>query len=61
MWDLVVAGTGNYALFTAGDLARFVASAPAGRGPFELQIERDQRRRAASVDDAASRSPSPAI
>jgi acyl-coenzyme A synthetase/AMP-(fatty) acid ligase len=38
IWDLVVAGTGNFVLFVAGDLERFVRTAPDGRGPFRLYI-----------------------
>jgi acyl-coenzyme A synthetase/AMP-(fatty) acid ligase len=38
LWDKVLAGTGNYALFVTGDLARFVQAAPPDRGPFDLHI-----------------------
>jgi acyl-CoA synthetase (AMP-forming)/AMP-acid ligase II len=38
LWDAILAGKGNYALFVTGDLERFVRSAPRGRGPFDLHI-----------------------
>lgn len=36
---MIAAGTGNYALFTAGDLERFVGSAPPGRKRADLHLD----------------------
>lgn len=39
LWDAVVAGIGNYLLFVAGDLERFVRTIPHGSGPFPLYLD----------------------
>jgi acyl-coenzyme A synthetase/AMP-(fatty) acid ligase len=39
LWDMILAGTGNYLMFVAGDLPPFVRSAPVGHGRFDLHID----------------------
>jgi acyl-CoA synthetase (AMP-forming)/AMP-acid ligase II len=39
IWDRLMAGIGNYALFVAGDLERFVRTAPHGDVPSALYLE----------------------
>ena len=38
VWNLIAAGVGNFVLFVAGDLERFVRTAPYGRGASELYV-----------------------
>ena len=39
LWGLIEAGSGNYALFLAGDLERCVRTVPYGAGPFPLYLD----------------------
>jgi acyl-CoA synthetase (AMP-forming)/AMP-acid ligase II len=39
LWENIVAGIGNYVLFTSGDLERFIRAIPYGRGPFNIHID----------------------
>ena len=38
-WNPIASGAVNYAVFTTGDLARFLRDAPLGVGPFNIHIE----------------------
>jgi|SRR5580658_4892604 hypothetical protein len=39
LWEMIVAGVGNYTLLLAGELERFVRTAPRENSPFDLRVD----------------------